>query len=618
MMKKITRIAALLAATALLFGAIGCSDSDDNSNDGSNDDGDKPKPETPAPEQGSATNYDFADLTADDFATLGVTVTGSNDIKIATPNNADTPYLVLGGKVGIVTTAASKLSVKPKNDAPVAIGFNTNGLNQTANNTTAVGETVTIDHFITYPVEAGKKYQLAITSGGQANNTAHYFVVTDTTGKILASKACSSSTTDAVTLDAFDATEAVIRLTVHRSNSSGTSYVGKVTITEINTEVKVSGITVTAPEDSDNKVTVNKTVQLTAAVTPENATSKGVEWTSSDESKATVSTSGVVTGIAAGEVEITATATDGSEVKGKITLTVVAGTDTVTPDAFTLTSGAAASKKSFTLALGTTQINAAGLAALKANTDLTAQIAGIVTQSAGDNITVSALTVAEDATATTLKLSVTMASSAAADTTGTLSLTLPADYTANNTAITKTINYTIEAAQEGVAVDASFIMESNIGAEKALGAVNSSAADLDADITAEAGSTGATLHFKGNTKVESNDLNVQKTTGVTTEIYATGDSKVAKGFFELVLSNSAIVKVHYKPSSNGSDTARIIGITKVSDDTETKIQSADVSQTTAAEADFVTDSKLEAGTYKIYCNGVKIYSIKCGAAAEAD
>lgn len=614
MMKKITRIAALLAATALLFGAIGCSDSDDG---GSGDGGDgEETPIIPAPEPGKSTSYDFADLTETDFTTLEVTVTGSNDIKIATPNTADTPYKVLDGKVGIVTTAANKLSVKPKEGAPLAIGFNTNGLNQTANNTTAVGETVQIDHFITYPVEAGKKYQLAITSGGQANNTAHYFVVTDTAGKILASKACSSSTTDAVTLDAFDATEAVIRLTVHRSNSSGTSYIGKVTITEINTEVKVSGITVTAPEGSDNKVTVNKTLQLTAAVTPDDATSKGVEWASSDESKATVSTGGVVTGLAAGTVKITATATDGSEVKGELEITVVAGTDTVTPDTFTLTSGAEASKKSFTLTLGTTQINAAGLEALKANTDLTEQSAGIVTKD--DNITVSALTVAEDATTTTLKLSLTMTSTATADTTGTISLTLPADFTVSGETITKTISYTIEAAQEGVAVDASFIMESNIGEGKTLGAVNTSAADLNADITAETGSTGATLHFTGNAKVESNDLNVQKTTGVTSESYATGDTKVAKGFFELVLSNSATIKIHYKSSSSDSDTARIIGITKVSDDAETKIQSMNVAQATAAEADFVTNSKLDAGTYKIYCNGVKIYSIKCGTAAEQE
>lgn len=283
MMKKITRIAALLAATALLFGAIGCSDDD---GDGS---GYVPAPE---PEQGESTSYDFADLTEADFATLGVTVTGSNDIKIATPNTADTPYMVLGGKVGIVTTAASKLSVKPKNDAPVAIGFNTNGLNQTANNTTAVGATVTIDHFITYPVEAGKKYQLAITSGGQANNTAHYFVVTDTAGKILASKACSSSTTDAVTLDAFDATEAVIRLTVHRSNSSGTSYVGKVTITEINTVVAVESVTVNGDV---HELTAGEKTTLTATVSPDNATDKTVTWSVTGEDGTTTTTAATVT-----------------------------------------------------------------------------------------------------------------------------------------------------------------------------------------------------------------------------------------------------------------------------------------------------------------------------------
>ncbi|MDE7227914.1 MAG: hypothetical protein K2N31_06310 [Treponemataceae bacterium] len=64
MMKKISRLAALFAATALLFGAIGCSDSDDGDSGNGNEDGDKdkPKPEAPAPETGTpatAKTYSF-------------------------------------------------------------------------------------------------------------------------------------------------------------------------------------------------------------------------------------------------------------------------------------------------------------------------------------------------------------------------------------------------------------------------------------------------------------------------------------------------------------------------------------------------------------------------------
>lgn len=53
-------------------------------------------------------------------------------------------------------------------------------------------------------------------------------------------------------------------------------------------------------------VQVGKTVKLTASWTPSNATETSLSWSSSDNSIATVSSSGVVTGIAAGTCTITA------------------------------------------------------------------------------------------------------------------------------------------------------------------------------------------------------------------------------------------------------------------------------------------------------------------------
>ena len=55
----------------------------------------------------------------------------------------------------------------------------------------------------------------------------------------------------------------------------------------------------------------DNTVQLTAAVTPENATNKQIKWTSSDETVATVSNKGLVTGLKEGKATITATTVDG-------------------------------------------------------------------------------------------------------------------------------------------------------------------------------------------------------------------------------------------------------------------------------------------------------------------
>lgn len=73
--------------------------------------------------------------------------------------------------------------------------------------------------------------------------------------------------------------------------------------------IRVTGVTVTPASTSVN---VGKTVTISAAVSPTNAYNKDVAWTSSNTSVATVSSSGVVTGIAAGTAIITATTNDGS------------------------------------------------------------------------------------------------------------------------------------------------------------------------------------------------------------------------------------------------------------------------------------------------------------------
>jgi uncharacterized protein YjdB len=60
-------------------------------------------------------------------------------------------------------------------------------------------------------------------------------------------------------------------------------------------------------------VAPNKTVQLTATVAPSNATYKNLTWTSSNTAVATVNGSGLVSGVAAGTVTITAKTVDGNK-----------------------------------------------------------------------------------------------------------------------------------------------------------------------------------------------------------------------------------------------------------------------------------------------------------------
>lgn len=85
----------------------------------------------------------------------------------------------------------------------------------------------------------------------------------------------------------------------------------------VRTEVETIALDKTA-----GTLTVGGTVTLTAAVTPENATDPAVTWTSSDESVATVSETGVVQAIAPGKATITAASKDAPEVSASYELTV--------------------------------------------------------------------------------------------------------------------------------------------------------------------------------------------------------------------------------------------------------------------------------------------------------
>ncbi len=110
------------------------------------------------------------------------------------------------------------------------------------------------------------------------------------------------------------------------TNDGGFEVSCEITVLPI---VKVSSITI-----SPKTATIEKgdTEQLTAAVLPNDAENKAIEWSSSDTAVATVDANGLVTGVANGEATITATAKDGSGVKGEATITVVIPPTSVTFD----------------------------------------------------------------------------------------------------------------------------------------------------------------------------------------------------------------------------------------------------------------------------------------------
>lgn len=86
---------------------------------------------------------------------------------------------------------------------------------------------------------------------------------------------------------------------------SATSAIAGVTVTE---PVHATGVTL---DKTSASVKLDKTLTLTATVEPANAANKDVTWSSSNTSVATVS-NGVVTGVATGDAQITATTVDGN------------------------------------------------------------------------------------------------------------------------------------------------------------------------------------------------------------------------------------------------------------------------------------------------------------------
>lgn len=79
----------------------------------------------------------------------------------------------------------------------------------------------------------------------------------------------------------------------------------------VNAATPVSGVSLDVTSKDD--MYVGDELQLTATVAPANATNKNVTWSSSDETVATVSSTGLVTALKAGTATITVTTVDGSK-----------------------------------------------------------------------------------------------------------------------------------------------------------------------------------------------------------------------------------------------------------------------------------------------------------------
>lgn len=119
-------------------------------------------------------------------------------------------------------------------------------------------------------------------------------------------------------------------------------------VTGCKQEVEVTGITITS-ENNLREIEVDDALQLTAQVFPEGADSK-VVWSSTNETVATVTESGLVLAVGAGNVEIVATSASNVEVSQRFALIVKSGEpDVVNPTSITLTYDATTCKAGETL-----------------------------------------------------------------------------------------------------------------------------------------------------------------------------------------------------------------------------------------------------------------------------
>ncbi len=289
----------------------------------------------------------------------------TSDKNVATVSENGLVTAVGGGDATITCTAKDGSGVKATCKVTVTVPVSGIQLSQTSAALT-VGDTLTLTKTI-YPSDATNQ---AVTWTSSSDAVASV----DSNGKITAKTAGS----------------AVITC----KSVSDNSVVGICNVTvkakvQTPSEIKVNKITLNKTTAS---VTKGKTLQLTATVTPGNATKKEVKWSTSNKNVATVSPSGLVTAKSAGTAIITCTAKDGSGVKATCKITVKNPVVKVTKVTLNKTTATLAPKETLTLKATVTPTNATNKAVTwkSSNTKIaTVSSSGKVTAKAAGTVTIT-------------------------------------------------------------------------------------------------------------------------------------------------------------------------------------------------------------------------------------
>lgn len=289
----------------------------------------------------------------------------TSDKNVATVSENGLVIAVGGGDATITCTAKDGSNVKATCKVTVTVPVSGIQLSQTSAALT-VGDTLTLTKTI-YPSDATNQ---AVTWTSSSDAVASV----DSNGKITAKTAGSAMITC--------------------KSVSDNSVVGICNVTvkakvQTPSEIKVNKITLNKTTAS---VTKGKTLQLTATVTPGNATKKEVKWSTSNKNVAMVSTSGLVTAKSAGTATITCTAQDGSGVKATCKITVKNPVVKVTKVTLNKTTATLAPKETLTLKATVTPTNATNKAVTwkSSNTKIaTVSSSGKVTAKAAGTVTIT-------------------------------------------------------------------------------------------------------------------------------------------------------------------------------------------------------------------------------------
>lgn len=240
---------------------------------------------------------------------LDITVANSA-VATVTPNTSAKTIAIKSLKYGTTT-----VTIAPKGKSENAVSYtisvpsNIKTINSTASITGNVGTTQTVFKSV--------MNSFGVTS---ANATpAKIKEISGNTVKFTSTNANVASIDSNGTVSLKAKGNATVKMSVYASASATTPLLEK----SVNVTVKqpVTGVSI-ASENGSNTVNAGDTLQLTAKVSPSNASDTSVTWSSSSTGIAKVSTAGLVTGVATGTAVITAKANDGSNKSATFTVTV--------------------------------------------------------------------------------------------------------------------------------------------------------------------------------------------------------------------------------------------------------------------------------------------------------